>query len=137
MLLFVPPGLRQFKTTVPLIVNNRAVQVEIEITLNSLTGLLRAAFQTIDPLTGLPPEGLNGFLPPEDGAGRGQGYLSYVVQPKAGLATGAQIKNIALITFDVNEPIATNQVDPHDPSKGTDPDKERSTPSTPACLRAA
>lgn len=31
---------------------------------------------------------------------------------------------MALITFDSQETIATNQVDPHDPSQGTDPGKE-------------
>ena len=31
---------------------------------------------------------------------------------------------MALITFDSQETIATNQVDPHDPSQGTDPSKE-------------
>ncbi len=34
------------------------------------------------------------------------------------------MRNIALIRFDFGEIIATNQVDPHDPSQGTDPAKE-------------
>ena len=65
-----------------------------------------------------------GFLPPEDGTGRGKGWFSFTIRPKAGLATGTQIRNIALIKFDANAPIATNQVDPHDASKGTDPTRE-------------
>src|SRR5262249_51582792 len=39
------------------------------------------------------------------------------------LATGTTIRNIALVTFDYGETIATDQVDPHDPAKGTDPAK--------------
>ena len=65
-----------------------------------------------------------GFLPLGDGIGRGMGYLTYVVRPKAGPPTGAEIRNVANITFDSGQTVATNQVDPHDPSKGTDPAKE-------------
>jgi len=51
-------------------------------------------------------------------------HISFVVEPKAGLPMGTEIRNVALIQFDRGEIIATNQVDPHDPSQGTDPDKE-------------
>ncbi|MEZ6077962.1 MAG: dockerin type I domain-containing protein [Pirellulaceae bacterium] len=64
---------------------------------------------------------LAGFLPPEDGTGRGQGYFTYTIAPIAGLPSGTEITNIALITFDHFETIATDQIDPHDPSQGTDP----------------
>jgi hypothetical protein len=98
--------------------------VEIELGFDPQTGLVTTVFQSIDPQNGLPPDVLTGFLPPEDGTGRGQGFFSYTIEPKAGLPTGTEIRNIALITFDVNAQIATNQVDPHDPSLGTDPAKE-------------
>ena len=65
-----------------------------------------------------------GFLPPEDGTGRGEGYVSYTVQPKAGLATGTAIRNVALVTFDQNIAIATDQVNDDDPSQGVDPAKQ-------------
>ena len=87
-------------------------------------GRIRAAFQSFDPATSLPPSLLSGFLPPEDGTGRGMGYFSYVVDARPDLPTGTEVRNIALITFDWGETIATNQVDPHDPSQGTDPRKE-------------
>src|SRR5207245_826855 len=67
---------------------------------------------------------LTGFLPPEDGTGRGMGHISYTIQPKAGLPTGTQIRNVALITFDVNNAIATDQVSETDPTKGVDPNKQ-------------
>jgi PKD repeat protein len=120
----VPPGSRHFQTTVDMTFNNRTSQVEIELGLNSQTGLLTAIFQSIDAATSLPPDVLTGFLPPEDGTGRGQGHIGYIIRPRANLPSGTQIRNIALITFDINEPIATNRVDPHDPSKGIDTAKE-------------
>ena len=46
------------------------------------------------------------------------------IRPRAVLPTGTSIRNVARIIFDANDPIDTNQVDPHDPSKGTDPNRE-------------
>ncbi|MFZ4572825.1 MAG: RHS repeat-associated core domain-containing protein [Phycisphaerales bacterium] len=85
---------------------------------------LRMVFQSIDPGSSLPPEVLVGFLPPEDGTGRGKGFVTYTVAPVTGLPTGTPIRNIALIQFDGQVFIATNQVDPLNPSLGTDPEKE-------------
>ena len=54
------------------------------------------------PLTGLPPRGTNGvisFLPPEAGAGRGMGHLSYTIRAKPVLASGTEIRTVGLITF--------------------------------------
>jgi len=88
------------------------------------TRRLRMSFQSIDPATSLPPDVLSGFLPPEDGTGRGLGFVGYTIAPIAGLPTGTEIRNIALIQFDGQLLIPTNQIDPLDPSQGTDPDKE-------------
>jgi len=77
-----------------------------------------------DPTTELPPPVTVGFLRRKDGTGRGQGHVSYVIRPRSGLATGTAIRNVAQIVFDGQLAIATNQVDPHDASKGTDPAKE-------------
>jgi RHS repeat-associated protein len=120
----IPAASQYFDTTVPMALNGRTFEVEIEIGLNPRTGLITAVFQSIDSATGLPPDVLTGFLPPEDGTGRGMGYFSYIIEAHAGLPTGAEIRNVALITFDSNPSIATNQIDPHDPSQGTDPQKE-------------
>jgi hypothetical protein len=104
--------------------NDKDFNVEVEMSFDSANGLLRLVFQSLDPLTELPPPVLTGFLPPEDGTARGKGYVSYRVRPRAGLATGTEIRNVALIKFDINPVIATNQVDPEDPGAGTSPDKE-------------
>ena len=119
-ILAVPPGSRHFRTSVPMRYNNREFQVEIELDFNSQTGQILASFRSLDPATGLPPDVLTGFLPPEDGTGRGQGHFGYVIRPDAGLPTGTVLRNVADIRFDYAAIIATNRVDPHDPTKGTD-----------------
>ena len=68
--------------------NDRQFDVEIELNLRSDTGEIHASFQSLDPGSGLPPDVLTGFLPPEDGTGRGQGYFSYVIDLHEGLASG-------------------------------------------------
>jgi len=120
----IPDQSQYFQTTLPLTQGDQTFDVEIEVGLNSQTGRLTAVFQSIDPDTNLPPDVLAGFLPPEDGTGRGQGYLSYLILPKAGLPTGTQIRNVAQVQFDLGQIITTDQVAPHDPSKGVDPKKQ-------------
>jgi len=120
----VPPGLQHFEKAMPMEVNGTSIEVHVEVGLRAATGEVYAWFYTMDPATRLPPDVLTGFLLPEDGTGRGQGHISYLVRPKADLPTGTEIRNVAQIQFDFGEIIATNQVDPHDPSKGTDPAKE-------------
>jgi RHS repeat-associated protein len=120
----IPPGSQHFQTSVDITENSQPVEVDIELGLNPQTGLVTATFQSIDPSTQLPPDVLTGFLPPENGTGRGKGYFTYIIQPKAGLPTGTQIRNVAAVVFDANAPITTDQKDDHDPSKGVDPAKQ-------------
>ncbi len=120
----VPSGSQHFETIVPMSYNGVAFEVWIYADLNAATGKVQVDFYSIDPLTWLPPNVLIGFLPPEDGTGIGMGHVSYTVRPKPGLATGTQVRNVADIQFDQGTVIATNQRDPHDPSKGSDPAKE-------------
>jgi hypothetical protein len=123
-LLIIPPGSQHYQATVAMTYNGKTFNVLVEAGIHGDTRQVYATFQSIDPNTDLPPDVLTGFLPPEDGTGRGTGHLSFTIQPKAGLPTGTQIRNVADITFDENAPIATDQVSETDPSKGTDPTKE-------------
>ena len=50
--------------------------------------------------------------------------MTYLVASADGLASGTAVRNIALISFDHQTEIATNQVDPLNPALGTDPAKE-------------
>jgi RHS repeat-associated protein len=121
----VPANTQNFQTTVPVYDGNTLLfNVEINAGIDAETGTVFVHYLSIDPNTSLPPDVLTGFLPPEDGTGRGQGHVSYSVNPKSSLPSGTAIRNVALISFDHQPIIATNQIDPHDPSKGTDATKE-------------
>src|SRR5262249_20907213 len=120
----VPANGRYYHTSVDETYHGNTFTVDIEGTLNVATGLLTVVFQAIDPKTQLPPDVLTGLLPPEDGTGIGKGYFDYTIQPRAGLPTGTAIRSVAFVSFDELTDIATNQVDDHDPTKGTDPNKE-------------
>ena len=74
-------------------------------------GRLAFTFRTLDPATGdLPSDALAGFLPPEDGSGRGKGSVLFSIRTRTDLAPGTRIANTATIVFDTNAPITTNEV---------------------------
>ena len=123
-LLAIPPGSQDYNTIVPMTYNGTTFDVVISATLNYQTRQLNVIFRSIDPTTQLPPGILTGFLPPENGTGRGEGHVGYTIAPNAGLATGTQIRSVANITFDVNAAIATDQVSETDPTQGVDPTKQ-------------
>jgi uncharacterized repeat protein (TIGR01451 family) len=123
-ILAIPAGSQHYQTTVPMTYNGDTFDVLVEAGIHTATGQVYAIFQSIDPKTQLPPDVLTGFLPPEDGTGRGMGYVSFTIQPNAGLVTGTHIRNVANVTFDSNPAIATDQVSETDPSQGIDPTKQ-------------
>ncbi|MBN1887852.1 MAG: caspase family protein, partial [Thermoflexales bacterium] len=107
------PGLDSLETVATLAGDVYPVQVSAG--LDRTTGLVRWYFASRDTVTqDLPEDPLAGFLPVNDESGRGQGYVSFRVRPKANLASGTKIYNKATITFDstygVNPPIVTNPV---------------------------
>ncbi len=119
-----PDGTQNHDAIVNITIDGVSFEVWFESRIDFATRTLRFVFQSMDPGTGLPPEVMVGLLPPEDGTGRGKGFVTYTIDPVAGLPTGTEIRNIALIRFDVNDVIATNQIDPLAPQLGTDPEKE-------------
>ena len=87
------------------------VLADISAGLDITTGQVFWTLTAIDPNTGEQPNSAAlGLLPPNDSTGRGQGYVSYTVQPRADKPTGTVISNKATIIFDTNEPIVTNTV---------------------------
>ena len=120
----VPANTQHFTTVEKMTYNGVSFEVHIDAGIHLATGEVYAQFTSIDPVMGLPPAVDIGFLPPEDGTGCGQGHISYVIKFKENLDEGTEVRNIALIVFDGQPGIPTNLVDPHDPSKGTDPEKE-------------
>ncbi len=120
----VPPGLQYYETTVQMTCCGDPFEAQIEAGLNPASGELRVVFRSINPASSLPPPVSVGFLPPEDGTGRGQGHVSYLINAKTNLPTGTPIRNVALITFDRQQSIATDQIDPQNPGAGIDPNKQ-------------
>jgi uncharacterized repeat protein (TIGR01451 family) len=82
--------------------------VDVHGTVNPQTGRMEWRMTAVDTNTSLlPMDALSGFLPPENGTGRGQGYVKLGVRPKSNLPIGTAITNIATIVFDGNDPIDT------------------------------
>ncbi len=122
--LSIPAGTQHYETTVSMTDNGQTFDVDVTAGINLTTDTVFATFISVDPATGLPPDVLTGFLPPEDGTGRGMGKIDYTIQAMPGLPTGTQIRNVANINFDENGLIATDQVDDEDPSQGIDTSKQ-------------
>jgi hypothetical protein len=75
----------------------------------SSSGKITWKFRTLDPETNdLPEDALAGFLPANNSSGRGEGHISFTVQPKSNLTVGTQITNSASIVFDQNAAMSTN-----------------------------
>lgn len=113
----LPPDILEFSTrdfpTSPTITGTVEGQmaIDIAVTFNPQTGRAKWHLKAIDTATELPPEDpLAGFLPPEDGTGRGQGQVTFAVKPKPDVVAGTRITNTASIVFDINDPIETDPV---------------------------
>ncbi len=106
----VPPGLTDYQTTAAYRnVDGSSLNVLVALDFNVQTGLLTVNFTSLDPLTGQAPTGVtDGFLPPDNSSGVGEGYVQYTIQPKSGLGTGVAINQQAQVVFDLNAPIDTN-----------------------------
>ncbi len=89
-------------------------------------GVITWTFSTIDPSTGDLDGAVNaGFLPPDDAAGDGEGFVSWTGSAKLGLATGTTITGQASIVFDrnpaISTPVWTNTVDAAPPTASMTP----------------
>ena len=86
------------------------ILVRLNAGLNKNTGLISWQLTSIDPSTGQPPEDpLAGFLPPNTNPPEGEGSVSFLVRPRSDLATGNEVRNKAVITFDTNQAISTTE----------------------------
>lgn len=109
----VPAGHRSYETSANL--PGDPYPVQVEAALDPATGQVRWYFASRDVTTqDLPEDPWAGFLPVNDETDQGEGYVSFRILPKAGLADGTPMYNQATITFDptygVNAPIVTNRV---------------------------
>jgi hypothetical protein len=120
----VPSGAQTFSTNVTVATDPNPVRVTAA--LNPTNGVVAWTMTSINPATGQSvTDPLAGFLPPDTTNGVGEGYVTYTIQPRAGLTSGTIITNQASIVFDVNAPIltpvATNTIDITGPASAVNP----------------
>ncbi len=73
------------------------------------TGIATWLLEAIDPLTGLViTDPSKGLLPPNDAEGDGAGFVTYTVQPMAGVATGTAITATSTVLFNNAAPQDTS-----------------------------
>lgn len=83
--------------------------LRITTNLDEVTGVATWLFESLDTLSLYPTEDIDlGFLPPNVNAPEGMGYVSFNVDLKEDVESGAIVENNALIYFDYNDPIVTN-----------------------------
>jgi uncharacterized delta-60 repeat protein len=127
------PGLREYTKLVDLRPQH-ALIVKVDAKLDTTKGILTWLFTSLDPETmDTPEDPLAGFLPPNNTAPEGEGYISYSIAPRKHLTTNTQLPNKAFIYFDNNEAIITNlfinQIDKTTPAS-TMQDLSNTQPST-------
>jgi hypothetical protein len=103
----IPQNRAYYHSRIPI---DEETDVEVDAGINISTGRVHWKFATIDLATGEPTDDpLQGFLPPNDETHRGEGYVSFTIRPKDDLLSMTEIRNQATITFDINEPMDTNE----------------------------
>ncbi len=125
----VPTG-RQFYSTRVDATKSLGVYVDVTAELNRMTGVVTWTFTTIDPITLDEPVGvIEGFLPPDDEAQHGEGWVSYSIAPLATSTTGTVIDAQATVIFDaglsdessLDTPPVSNTIDAGTPASSVDP----------------
>ncbi len=112
----VPAGLASYSTEVTLPstapgAGPDGLIVDISAAVNPATGLFTWTFSSLDPTTlDIPINPFEGFLPPDDSEGDGEGFVTYTVQPTSSATTGTVINAQATVVFDTNAPINTKVV---------------------------
>ena len=105
----IPSGLQSY-TKSAVVVGTDTYPVRIAVALDPDARTLIWDLSSYDILTGqLPEDPFAGFLPPNDDTGKGEGYVSFMVYPVAGLGNGDEVRNQATIVFDENDPIVTSE----------------------------
>jgi hypothetical protein len=120
----VPPGKTAFDNG-GIFYSDLGLYVQFTAGINPTTGQATFTFSTLGPDRQPPANTSVGFLPVNDGTGRGQGYVKFSIQPKSLIASGAAVPESASIRFDQNAPVNTNRianrVDSRDPLSSVTP----------------
>ncbi len=84
-------------------------KLRIDIRVDTATGIVKWKFFTVDTATlQLTEDPAQGFLPPNTDGKQGVGFVSFSINPKAGVTSGAIINNNASIVFDNNAAMVTH-----------------------------
>ena len=98
-------GFHQSRVDLP---DSMGFDVDVTVSIDTITGLATWILQAVDPATGeAPADALLGFLPPNDENGAGEGFVTYTIKAKRDVPSGTRIDAQATIVFDTNEPIDT------------------------------
>jgi subtilase family serine protease len=102
------------------------VYLDVVAGVDVATGLAFWELTAIDPDTGETPIGADeGFLPPNDADGIGEGFVNYTILASSSAITGDVIEAMATIVFDTESPLDTppifNTLDAESPIAAVDP----------------
>jgi hypothetical protein len=112
----VPQNVSTFSQRLNLI-STQGIYVDVTAGIDVVQNRAFWIFETIDPATGLPPtDPLMGFLPVKDSTVvstdslgiPGDGFVNFTIKPRQTSATGDTTLATAVIVFDTNEEIPTN-----------------------------
>ncbi len=126
LLFQMPENLASYSTRLD-VVDSLGLFVDITAGLNVQNREAFWLFESIDPVTGLPPaDPMVGFLPVNDSLlANGEGFVSFIIKSTSTNQTGDTLRAFAGIVFDENESIETNTwkniVDALPPESTVDP----------------
>lgn len=116
----LPPNVQSYSDTFK-VANTLGVDVVFEANLDLVNAEAKWIFQSIDPITKLPPtDPFAGFLPVNNpDIHNGEGLINFSFNPNSNVQTFDEIDSYANIFFDLNDPIMTpmalNTIDNDDP----------------------
>ncbi len=106
----VPANTAFYQTQIDL-TQQDGFNVDVTASIDVQTGIATWTFTTIDPATGeIPLDPTVGFLPPDNSAGIGEGFVSYTVMANQAASTGTVIYAQATVDFYSQPSIDTPQI---------------------------
>jgi hypothetical protein len=105
----VPANSAFYQTAIDL-TKTEGIYVDVTATIDELTGVATWTFTAIDPSTGeIPLNPTVGLLPPDNGSGSGDGFVSYTILANPSDPTGTVITAQATVIFTSQPPLATQE----------------------------
>ena len=99
---------KEFTRDIPYKVNGNDIIVRVSGQFDEKTGIAAWSFVSLDKNGKELQDIMQGFLPPNNADGIGEGFVTFSVEHKANPANGSSVSNKATIVFDYNKPIVTN-----------------------------